>query len=400
MLKTLLATSILSTGLISSPIVANIETLNLKNYASDLNTTYETTIIDTLESENENDNYLGQNDLHIQGAGYETLYRIYVDTSGDRNMPGSNWPTNDYLITSGVKKDHWYEHRIRGLSIDVTKYANNKSDFLEKFPTVTLSYFYMINFWNAKMKWTFQHGKYAFLQAGAQTLKLEPNNHDDQIFESTDTNHSSNEKTRLIFKQKWEGNKLEIETWLGVLVKWKAGSKIKHASTASFTKDYYTFTYTPKRNQGKQIFYGKLDHLSKFEMPSAYQQIDLGEIDEKVKIKAKEEEIKSAWFKSFPIVVQGYYGSKKIDNIEHIYSILVRWNPKGGLFSKDSTLLFNGLDVKRYLSVRFYNNKLSWEYKNSFGEKQELNISSPDFDNNIVGIGMEGVIHLPFIYIK
>lgn len=330
--------------------------------------------------------------LNFQGVNTDTLYRIYMSSDGDKQLPdrGSE-KVNDYKIGKG-KKDSWYKHLIQGLSLDVTKYATDKIDFLRKYKAITFSYFYNYNFWNTWKRWTFEYGKNSPLTVDVKTFPLTGNNTDWLLFDETDSSHSNNERANLVVKQEWNGNILSYNFYLGVSYHWQAGSTVKHSSLASFKGDDYTFTRVPKRAGDNSV---KVDSLtgikSNFTINRSREEIDMVALDDEIKRKAID--LDGFGFRNTSILVQGYCGSLKVDNKVYIFSLLVRWIEEP---NKDSNSLLNGVDLSRDMSTIYGNATLRIHYENSNGIKQD---STPlKIREEYLGMEMQGNFFLPFIY--
>lgn len=329
--------------------------------------------------------------LNFSGVNTDTLYRIYMSSDNDKQLPdrGSE-KVNDYKIGKG-KKNSWYKHFIQGLSLDVTKYATDKTDFLRKYKAITFSYFYNYNFWNTWKGWSFEYGKNSPLNVDVKTFPLTGNNTDWLLFDETDSSHSDNERANLVVKQEWNGNILNYNFYLGVSYHWQAGSTVKHASLASFKGDEYTFTRVPKGASDSV----KVDNLSEikstFQITRSHETIDMMALDSEIKRKASD--LSGFGFKNTSILVQGYNGSLKIDGKVYIFSLLVRWI---GEPIKDSTLLLNGIDLSRNIAIIYANGELKMRYENSSGIEEDS--SSLKIREEYLGMQMEGNLFLPFVY--
>lgn len=332
--------------------------------------------------------------LNIKGQNYDTLYRIYIDSTGDKSLPPTE-KSNDYLIGKG-KKDDWYNHLIVGISLDVS----NKNEFLSKYKFFTATYLSSFNFWNSFKGWTNVSKKIPPLKAGVKTFNLTADNQEVTIFNETDASHSSNEKARLVMKQTWNGNVLNINWNLGVWYHWAWGSIFNHASFAQFTKDSYIFSKVPKSNDSNiKIKSQTLFENSKISLVDSSEVKGLKEIDKKIIEKSKDQEVKDSLFKFIPLFIQSYTGVKVVQNrnIVTIYSLAINviYFPDS-LTSLDSLLLLNNFSVKRTITSNLKGTNYKFIYENDKGETEST--TSIDISSIFVGLQLNGMLAMPFIY--
>lgn len=399
MLKVFMSLLTLSTSVTTLTLsVQNINTEDKTSESKSLQYINEDIVIDNTKNNNYEQNpFSGSQDLQLTGPNPKTRYRILMNSNGNKDLPTiKGEETKDYLVGKGKKKS-WYNHFIPGLSLDVTKYASNKTEFLKKYKVITFSYLYMVNFWNDWYGWTYEHGKSGPLLTDTATYQLTSENVEKQIWMKEDPRHSNNESAKLVMKQEWDGNILKYSFLLGVWYSWQSGSNVDHAATAAFKGEEYTFTSVPASEYDKPVEIDKVKTYSSYKLNSYPEEISTEAFDKQIKAKSLEENIKKAWFKTSVILVQGYYGSKQVDNTIYIYSIIIRWSPQFGIPTRDSTLLLNGIDLTRMLSSSYSSEGYKLQYENSFGEKQETTASP--VDSNFFGIELKGDFHLPIIYV-
>ncbi|MGL5268288.1 MAG: hypothetical protein ACRC8P_00740 [Spiroplasma sp.] len=337
--------------------------------------------------------------LNIKGQNFATTYRIFLDSTGDKSLPSIE-KNNDYLIGKGNKND-WYNHLIIGLSLDISKYASNKNEFLNKYKSFTVSYLHASNFWNSWKKWTNKAQKGVPLEVGIQTFNLSAKDQIITIFNKSDDSHSNNERTRLIMKQTWNQNILNINWELGAWYNWVWASPVHHAALGQFTNDNYIFSSIPKAsNPDSQIKSQILLNNSRFSLITSSEVEGLNEIDDKLKNKGQEKKIKDSLFKFVPLVAQSYAGVKivKVPNgtIIYILAVNVIWYPPAAV-SLDSLFLLNNLAIKRTITSVISGSSHKFVYENNIGTVEETNSNylPPQF----FGMQLSGFLTVPFIYI-
>lgn len=152
--------------------------------------------------------------FNLNGNNYQTIHRIYISSNKDKSLP-EKANTVDYIIGKG-KKDTWYNQSFSGLSLDITNYVTNKTEFLDRYKSVNITYSYMDNFWNSWNGWTNKYKKDPPISTGVYTFNLKSSNETIAILQNTDPSHKSNEKVRLVLEQSWNGNILNLNWKLGV----------------------------------------------------------------------------------------------------------------------------------------------------------------------------------------
>lgn len=341
-----------------------------------------------------------QDSFSVNGDNYQTTHRVYIHSDSDKYLPEQE-NTVDDIIGKG-KKDTWYDQSFSGLSLDITKYAANKTEFLNKYKLVNITYSYMYNFWNGVQHWTSPYQKNPTVLMWNYNYNLRENDEIIEILQSTDKSHKSNEKARLILETSWNSNILNLNWKLGVWYHWATGSIYDHAAFTSFTNDCYSFLKSS--NSSISNVESKIDNFSKpsvITLPSKDKVSSLNNIDSELKKISKQKEIKNSFFTSAFEVIQYYTGKKTVIISGDIWffkvSMIVRWDSFSHVVL-DSNLIVNstGIECSRWFEIESIGNFCRMVYKNNVGVEDYTNYQI--FDPKFSGIKLTGAIALSYIY--
>jgi len=160
--------------------------------------------------------------ININGRNFGKERRVYINSSGNKSLPEIS-KNSDYLIGKG-EKDAWYGQNANQISLDITDYAENKEDFLNRYGFLTLSYQYSSGLWNGLDKWSQDIDKDSPFKFNYYNLELSNKTETVEIFYHNDISHSSNERTKINLIQSWNENILSINISLNVWYSWAWGS--------------------------------------------------------------------------------------------------------------------------------------------------------------------------------
>ena len=338
--------------------------------------------------------------FNLDGDNYQTTHRIYISSNKDKSLPAQE-NTIDDIIGKG-KKDTWYDQSFSGLSLDITNYATNKTEFLNKYKSVNITYSYMENFWNGWNGWTNEYKKSPPIVTGVYTFNLKASGETMTVLQDSDSSHKSNEKVRFNLEISWNGNVLNLNWKLGVWYHWAAGSIYNHAALASFSHDSYNFLEIPtddtKPNAEPKI--GTIVKPSTFTLSGASKMSGLDKIDTELVNKSQQTDIKNSLYKSVPVIVQGYTGIKVVPFpggfTTYSLSMTMTWYPTSQAVADSSKILLYGISFERILGIEFINSFYRTSYENIFGVKQYS--SERLLDANVIGMKLVGAITVPYIY--
>ncbi len=341
--------------------------------------------------------------FNLDGDNYQTTHRIYISSNKDKSLPAQE-NTVDDIIGKG-KKDTWYDQSFSGLSLDITNYATNKTEFLNKYKSVNITYSYMENFWNGWNGWTSEYKKSPPSSTEDYTFNLKENNEIITVLQNTDPNHKSNEKVRLISEQSWNGNILNLNWKLSVWYHWAAGSIYNHAALASFTHDSYSFLEIPTDNT-KPSAEPKIETIVKpstFTLLNTSKTSGLNNVDSELKVKAKQEDIKNSFFKVVPTIVQSYFGVKTVSTWEGVWvytlGVVMIWYPNSNAVRESSLILNTVLDIDfdRTFGIDSTGTFYRMSYESDSGAKEYGNYQ-PLYSTHL-GMKLVGAITMPYIYV-
>ena len=341
-----------------------------------------------------------QDSFVVNGNYYDTTHRIYMSSNKDKTLPEQD-NRDDYIIGKG-KKDKWYNKLFSALSLDITKYAANKTEFLNRYNSVNINYSYMDNFWNGLQGWTNLYQKKPSILPGIYILNLKANDEKNEVFQDTDKKHKSNEKVRFILNSSWNGNILNLNWELGVWYHWALGSIFNHAALASFTNDQYTFLKMPRDNNklSAEIKNSTIVKSSSFTLANESKVSGLSSVDSELKNKSKQKDINNSLFKFIPMIVQTYVGGKivHVSNGTWFFTLAVvmTWYSDSWVALDSNLILSSGLDINRSLSINTIGSIYSMTYKSisgvDYGNYEPL-------DPRFIGMKLFGTIIVPYIYL-
>ncbi|QHX36574.1 hypothetical protein [Spiroplasma sp. BIUS-1] len=321
--------------------------------------------------------------INLQGQEYGKEFRLYIDSSSDKNLPESN-NSDDYIV-SKAKKDEWYNHLIKGININVLDYSSSKEEFVKNYGILNINYEYMFNFWNSKEGWTYPGGKSnSYINAG-YTYKLKGQNSSELITEKTDQSHSSNERARIVLYEEWNNNQLKIKMHLGTRIHWAWGSVYHHAALAQMKKDEYTFLYNDKNIDIK----AESDIVnSSFELGNSKNVSGIEQLDNKLKSK-------KATYGLATITNQFFFGTKVVENTIYFVQISIIWFPNA-LINIDASSILMGLPISRALRSDSIGSSYFFTYSNNLGLTEKTNGSI--LISEIKGTFMLGTTQTFYVY--
>ncbi|WP_342259302.1 hypothetical protein [Spiroplasma endosymbiont of Dioctria linearis] len=356
--------------------------LNLSTLIID-NKKYE--VVDIKKSVNFNNDDLLNNDIKFNGKNYGSNYRIFIDTTGDKNLPSVVKPI-DYLL-GYVPKDTWYEHLIQGITINTRDYANSRDEFVNNYAALNITYEYMVNFWNNWdiNRWTYPAGKNHSYSTTGITYLLQNKNNSKTIFNFSDSKHNNNEAARLVLYEEWNGDNLTIKSHLGVWYSWAWGSLVHHASLGQFKNDQYTFLYT---NGQENIKDEVVSSTSNFKIDYLSYVTGLNNIDNKLILK-------NNTFGLATLTTQIFSGVKIVGNTYYNIWVSIIWFPNS-LMNIDATKNLNKIVTKRDQKVIANGISMFFDYDNSQGQSEKTN--SIEIIPNLMNTFMVGATSTYIIY--
>lgn len=369
----------------NSQITKNLDTQSVKHIEKNIN------LIPESSSETfDNDKF-----LNFKGQNYDTIYRIWQATYNYHEFKNfAPFAKYEDLSVGRGKPLQKHIQKIPGLSLDITTLGLTKDQFLNKYQAITLSFIAGFVSWDFETMNNSNAPKIQTLTiqlAGTEylySLKQTGGNYDIEIY------------LRYI----WDNNILNFEYQFCVIPFWQENPLIpnliyEHISIlTNFTNDMYTFVSVPNSEIPKEsINYTDIIEKDSFSLKPSFQ-INLSNIDQKIKSKAEESKIKNAWFKTTTIMATSYKIKATVNKTTITWQLNIRWMPDS-LANADATKLLNFMSPTRTITSTIDNDStLKFTYKNSYDQEETLN-DSTEIPKELLGTTLEGEIKIPIVYI-